>query len=253
MLNCRQLSFSQSYSQKRIALANKILGPKLVKRIIGFALYLLGAGRKSVSEFIEMPYDTFKSFAERVELSGASAFFDRREKNPVSLSAGPKEQIRPKILHNESCCVIDLGTGDNQIEISLKNVLQLKVVLLSLLSNKIIPLENVARILNYSKYYSSQLAERLHKDGVNVLLDHRQGQKTDYVFTPEIKSEIILQAAGNAIVGKSTSSSALAEDLRNRHDVNLSDRSIRLHISRFGLKGIREKLPALINTLKKSS
>lgn len=252
MLNCHQLSFSQTYSQKRIALANKILGFQLVKKILGFALYLLGAGRKSISEFIETPYDTFKSFTERVEISGISAFWDRREKAPAFLSAKPEMKIKSKVSVNESSCIVDLGTGGGQIQIPLKNVLQLKVILLTLLKNKVISLKDVSEILSYSESYSSRLAERLHDEDANVLLDHRQGQKTDYVFTPEIKSEIILQTAGNVIVGKSISSSILATDLRDRKKVNLSQRSIRLHVTRLGLRKIKEELPALIDTLKKT-
>ncbi len=252
MLNCHQLSFSQTYSRKRIELANKTLGFQLVKKIIGFALYLLGASRRSTSEFIEMPGDTFKSFTERVETSGISAFSGCREKNPVFSSAKPEKKINPKVSVNEFFCTVDFGSGNGQMQIPMKNVLQLKVILLSLLKNKIISLKDVAEILNYSESYSSQLAERLYNDDVNVLLDHRQGQKTDYVFTSEIKSEIILQTAGNAIVGKPISSFALATDLSNRKNVILSTRSIRLHISRLGLKKISEKLPALINTLKKT-
>jgi len=253
MLNCHQLSFSQAYSRKRIVLANKIIGFQLVKKIIGYSLYLLGASRKSIAELIEMPCDTFKSFTERVEISGLSAFSDRREKNPTFLPDKLEKKIHPKVSVNESFCFIDLGGGGEQIQIPLKNVLQLKVILLSLLKNKIISLADVAGILNYSESYSFQLAGKLYNDDVNVLLDHRQGQKTDYVFTAEIKSEMILQIAGNAIVGKSTSSSALATDLLNRKNVNLSERSIRLQVSRLGLKKIKEKLPALISTFKKNS
>lgn len=251
MLNHRQLSFSQSFSEKRLALAEKVLGSDFVKRITGYVLYLLGASRTSVAEFIGMPYDTFKSFTDRVEQSGIPAFFDRREKNSV-LSPEPEKKTKPGVSVSESHCIIELGPGSGQIHIPLGNIIQLKVVLLSLLRDKIIPLEDVSRILDYSKTHTSKLTKRLFNEDVNILLDHRQGQKTDYVFTPEIKSEIILQAAGNAVVGKSTSSSVLAEDLKNRKNVCLSDRSIRLHISRLGLKEIKETLPALINTLKKT-
>jgi hypothetical protein len=254
MLSQQQFSFSQSYSQKRIALANKVLGPQLVKRIIGFALYLLGAGRKSIAEFIDLPYDTFKSFTERVEIGGISAFPDRRRKKPASLPlpVKPEEKTTAKVSVVESCYVIDFGTGDNPITIPIKNIGQLKVILLSLLRSKLIPLEDVAQTLNYSRHYTSQLAGKLYNSDLEVLFDHRLGQRTDYVFTPEIKSEIILQAAGNAIIGKSTSSSSLAEDLQNRKNVKLSARSIRLHVSRLGLKDISSKLPLLLNTLKKT-
>lgn len=252
MLNCHQLSFSQSYSRKRIALANKILGTKLVKRIIGLSLYLLGAGRRPVAEFIEMPYDTFKSFTERVEKNGTFGFLDRREKNPVVLPDQSERKTKITVSVIESCCVIDFGERSNSIQIPIKNTLQVKVVLLSLLKSKMILLGDVAKILNYSESYTSRLAENIYNEDIDILYDHRQGQKTDYVFNPEIKSEIILQIAGNAVVGKSTSSATVAEDLEKRKGFKLSTRSIRLHISRLGLKDISKKLPSLIDTLKKT-
>jgi hypothetical protein len=252
MLNCRQLSFSQSYSQKRIALANKILGTKLVKRIIGLSLYLLGAGRKSVAEFIEMPYDTFKSFTERVEKNGAYGFLDRREKNHVVLPDKSERKTEITVSVIESFCIINFGEINSSIQIPIKNSLQVKVVLLSLLKNKIIRLSDVSKILNYSESYISRLAENLYNEDMDILLDHRQGQKMDYVFNSEIKSEVILQIAGNAVVGKSTSSTAIAEDLEKRKGFRLSARSIRQHISRLGLKEVSKKLPSLIYTLKKT-
>ncbi len=252
MLNCNQLSFSYSYSQKRIALANKIFGKKLVKRIMGFSLYLLGAGRKSVSEFIEMPYDTFKSFTERVEKNGTFGFRDCREKNPAVLSdiSEMKTEITVSVI--ESFCVIDFGEKSGSIHIPIKNTLQIKVVLLSLLKSKMILLGEVAKILNYSEAYTVRLVKNIYNSDIDILSDHRQGQKTDYVFNSEIKSEIILQIAGNAAVGKSTSSTTVAKDLKKRTGFKLSARSIRLHVSRLGLKDISKKFPSLINTLKKT-
>lgn len=253
MLNCHQLSFSQTYSQKRITLANKILGRKLVKRIIGFALYLLGASRRSIAEFIEMPYDTFKSFTGRIEKNGTVGFLDRREKNPGvrPVKSERKSEITVSVIG--SCCVIDFGERKSSLHVPMKNTRQLKVVLLSLLKSKMILPGDASKILNYSEPYSLRLAENMYNDDIGILSDNRRGQKTDYVFNSEIKSEVILQTVGNAVVGKSTSSTTIAEDLDKRKGFKLSARSIRFHTSRLGLKDVSKKLPSLINTLKKTS
>ncbi len=82
----------------------------------------------------------------------------------------------------------------------------------------------------------------ISKNDLLCLIDKRKGQQQDYVFTPEKKSELILQFVSNAVLGKSTSGSALANDLKDRTQIDLSDRSIRMYISKFGLKGMDEKL-----------
>ena len=253
MLNCRQFSFSQLYSQKRLIIADKVFGVLVVKRIIGIALYLLGASRKSVAEFIEMPYDTFKSLTERIEKSGTAAFYDRRETPAVSSAPEPVSEFQTKVSVSKNHCIIELGETGRRIEIPLKNIVQLRVVLLSLLHSNIISSEDVSQILNYASSYICRLAGKLYANDVEVLLDHRQGQKTDYVFTPAVKAEIILQVASNAITGKSTSSSVVANDLQVRSGINLSPRSIRMHISKLGLKNIDKQLPILVDTLKKNS
>ncbi|MCF6177751.1 MAG: hypothetical protein L3J71_18495 [Victivallaceae bacterium] len=253
MLNCRQFSFSQLHSQKRLIVANKILGVSVVKRIIGIALYLLGASRKSVAEFIEMPYDTFKSLTERIEKSGTAAFYDRRETPAVVSTPESGKEFKAKVSTSENHCIIELGGASRKIEIQLKNSVQLKVVLLSLLHSKIISSEDVSQILNYASSYICQLAGKLYDNDVDALLDQRQGQKTDYVFTSTVKAEVILQVASNAITGKSTSSSTIANDLQARNGINLSPRSIRMHISKLGLNDIDKKLPSLVDSLKKTS
>jgi transposase len=252
MLNCRQFSFSQLYSQKRLVIADKILGVLVVKRIIGIALYLLGASRKSVAEFLEMPYDTFKSLTERIEKSGTDAFYDRRETPAVSSEPEPEIKFQTKVSTNKNNCIIEFGRAGRKIEIPLKNSMQLRVVLLSLLHSKIISSEDISQILNYADSYIRRLAEKLYDNDVDVLFDQRRGQKTDYIFTSEVKAEMIIQVASNAITGKSTSSSTVANDLQVRNGINLSPRSIRMHISKLGLNDIDKKLPLLVDSLKKT-
>ena len=252
MLNCRQFSFSQLYSQKRLVIADKILGVLVVKRIIGIALYLLGASRKSVAEFLEMPYDTFKSLTERIEKSGTDVFYDRRETPAVSSVPEPEIKFQTKVSTNKNNCIIEFGRAGREIEIPLKNSMQLRVVLLSLLHSKIISSEDISQILNYADSYIRRLAEKLYDNDVDVLFDQRRGQKTDYIFTSAVKAEMIIQVASNAITGKSTSSSTVANDLQVRNGINLSPRSIRMHISKLGLNDIDKKLPLLVDSLKKT-
>ena len=76
------------------------------------------------------------------------------------------------------------------------------------------------------------------------------GQQKDYKFTPEIKSEIVIQFAVNAALGKSTSSATLSKDIQERTKLQFSPRSIRFHISKLGLKGKSKQLFDLIGIKK---
>ncbi len=252
MLNCHKLVFSESQSEKRTALASTVLGVKLVKRIIGLALYLLGASRKSIAESIDMPYETFKSFTCRIEKNGASGLIDRRGKPVYSLPHNKEKTAGVTVSIVENSCIINLNEENDSVAIPIKNTLQLKVFLLSMLRNKIIPADNVAEILNYTKSYTLKLAENLNNMDMSILEDQRRGQKTDYVFTPEIKSEVIIQTAGNAVVGKSTSSKVIADDIERRTGTKLSERTVRQHASELGLKDISKKLTGVIDSLKKN-
>jgi hypothetical protein len=55
-----------------------------------------------------------------------------------------------------------------------------------------------------------------------------------------------------SVTGISTSSNAIASKLKERCSIELSDRSIRVHIAKLGLNNIRKSLPELLNTLKKT-
>lgn len=252
MINCQSLSFSNHYAKKRMALANKIIGAKTVKNIIAVAFYFLGASRKAIAELMDIHYDTLKSFTQRVEEDGISTFFDRRFKNrPI-----PEVKVRPHkksqaSFHN-GYLVIDLGADSTSIKVPSKNTLLIKTILLTMVDNKILDKKRVAALLDYSPIYIQRLSRRLKINDINILLDDRQGQMQDYVFTPEAKAEVIQQFSANAAVRTKISSRALAEDIKTRCGLNLSPRTIRLHIEKLGLSKIRQTLPKLIESLKKT-
>lgn len=120
-----------------------------------------------------------------------------------------------------------------------------KAFLLTLMENQILESQTVADILGYTRNYALYLKRQMFSGSTEVLIDGRQGQikKQDYVFKPEVKAELILQCSANAIAGKSTSSEALAADIKERCGLDLSDRSIRFHKQRLGLKKLYKTLP----------
>ena len=63
MLNCpTSLTYSATHSHKRFEKASKIFGVTILKRIIGFALFLLGANRREIADFLNIPLWYFSLF-----------------------------------------------------------------------------------------------------------------------------------------------------------------------------------------------
>jgi len=253
MLDCHSLNFSVIHSQKRINIANSILGPKTVKIVIAFALYLLGAAKKSLAESLNMPYETLKSVTNRILKDGITAIEDRRYKRYSMPTCPTILLLNPSVSLQRDELVIDFGADNLIMKIPKQNTLQIKTILLTMLANKMINVQTVMKILGYTKSYIFKLSSDILKGDVGVLVDKRQGQKQDFIFSPEIKAELIQQVSANAICGKSTSGRMLADEIKQRCDLDLSDRTIRHHIKKLGLSTVNKNLPILVNSIKKKS
>ncbi len=233
------LNYSSTNSNNRLSQARKALGISLVNKIIAFALFLLGANRKDIAKYLQVPHDTLLSFYTRVTRFGLSGFEDRRK----------KVIQQPENKRNDWDCSIkegqlELRCGDESkiIHFPSNNTLQLKAIILTFLDNELITRKDAAQALSFSCGNTDKLLHKLRNEDISGLIDKRKGQQQDYVFTPEKKSELILQFVSNAVLGKSTSSTVLANDLKERTQIDLPDRSIRMHISKLGLKGMDKKL-----------
>ena len=252
MLNCQSLKFSSELSEQRIALANRILGAKVVKRIIVFALYLLGARRRHIAELLKIPHDTLKSCINRVIQYGITTLEDRRQKTSPFLPPKVTLHHKPSVIVEGEKVIIDFGVTNSTLSIPVSNTLQIKTILLTILNNGLITTQKAAEVLDCSTVHTARLSHALKKGDVYALIDKRQGQKQDYLFLPEIKAELIQQFTANAICGKPTSSSAISKQINKQCNLHFSDRSVRLQIQKLGLPKIAKSLPALVNTLKKT-
>jgi hypothetical protein len=250
-MNYRNIKFSDFYSEQRIMSANKILGSKIVKWILAFALYLFGATRKIAAESQGLSYDTFKSFTQRIEKEGFTAFLDKRYKK-LNIQ---KPQLTNNIqaYYQDNFLIIHLGSENKYLEIPKNNMIQIKTILLSLYKSKLLNKQTVSKLLGYKPSYVQRVVNKLYEDDVMVLHDHRQGQKKDYVVTPETKAEIIQQFSANLVAGKKTSSSTLSQNLKDRCNIILPERTIRFHINKLGLAKIKHTLVEVIETIKKNS
>ena len=245
------LSFSKINSNKRIEKAYENLGVKIVTRIIGFTLFLLGAKREDIAQYLQIPMGTFLSFLTRTDQYGLLAFEDRRKsayEKIVKIGA----PVKVSLAVTKQNVIIQLGGNNQAIIISRKNLLQCKVILLTFVNNGLLTAKEVSEVLGFSERHTRNLNVKMHEGDVYWLIDKRKGQIQDYRFTPEIKAELIQQVAANAITGKPTSSRAVSQHIKERCNLVLPDRSVRLHMNKLGLPKISNSLPALVEDLKKT-
>jgi transposase len=246
-----QIKFSESKSQARIAKAQTIMRKAIVNRIIAFALFLLGANRDDIAHFLSMPKGTLLSLLTRLSKNGIQGLSDQRVRADKVLDRIETVSLVYEINCDNNIC-IKCGSLKSLLEISPEDKLHQKIILLTFMKNKLITGSMVAKTLGISKRQVGNLLNKFYKYGASALLDQRKGQTTDYVFTPEVKSEMILQFAINASCNGKTTGRAIATDLQDRTGLILPERSIRHYLSKLGLSGIAEKMKQIIGAQKKT-
>jgi len=253
MSNCPiNLSFSKTHSDKRIVKAHETFGIDIINRIVGFTLFLFGAKREDIAQYLQMPIGTFLSFLTRIDHYGLSAFEDRR-KSPSIKVVKTEVPLKISLDATDQNVIIQFSGHNDSIHIPRNNPLQGKVVLLTFVNNGLLSAKQVAEVLGFSVRHTRQLNTKMHEGDVDALIDKRKGQTQDYRFTAEIKGELIQQVAANTVTGKSTSSRIISEQINERCNLNLPDRSVRLHMQKLGLPKISKSLLTLVETLKKNS
>ncbi len=253
MLNCpRTLAYSATHSRNRLEKASGLLGAGIVKRILGFALFLLGAKRQEIALYLDVPYGTLLSFLTRADKYGLDAFVDRR-KNPISHAPATQTDFEVSLGEEFEEVVVRFGPGENALRLPHADPLWCKIVLLSFLDSGFLSADVVGAMLGRSPGHVRHLVRKVREKGAKSLIDRRQGQLVDYCFTPEVKAELVQQFVAHAVSGQSTSSRALSKAIDTRCQVKLSDRSIRWQLGKLGLPRIAKSLPTLVETVKKNS
>lgn len=253
VIDCQELPFSPSLSQSRLQRAVGTLGETVVHRLLCFALYLLGVNRRAIGEALGIPPETAKSIIKAVGKEGPQALEDRRHRvsdflpqTPIALSPVSLSLTREHII-------VDFGAKDRQLQIPRQNERQVRAILLSLLNNRLLPKDQVAKAIGLSVAHTSALAQRLHNEGIEALIDKRQGQQSDYRITPEVKAELVQQFAVDVLARGKTSGEAICEELQDRCQLTVPARTVRHHLARMGLGKIKQSLPELVAAVKKTS
>lgn len=244
---------SSASSQRRRVQAAATLGAAATTRIVALALYLLGANLERLADFVGMPLDTIKALVKRTLRDGLPALEDRRSSKSAFLPID--ETARPlscRLVFENDAFVVELD-GVRRFMLLRRHPAHCRIVLLTLLDADLLEIGDVARALGLSRERTRKLRKKLVEGGVNAVLDKRAGQQQDYLFTPEVKSELVQQFALNAVSGRLTSGRAIAQDLDRRCEIELSERSVRLHLNKLGLARIADSLPELLKAEKKTS
>jgi hypothetical protein len=250
MMDCRSASFSAALQQQRLGQARRILGAKVVDRILCFALYLLGIERSSIAELTGSPAGTVRSVVRAVLHGGVPAFEDRRRRSSTFLPPQP-EGMKIALERLEQGVSIGLE-GSGRIQIPRENNLQTRVVLLTLLDSGLVGTREVSEVLGLSTVQTLNLARALEREDIRGLIDKREGQKQEYRFTAEVKAELIQQFVLDIVAEGRTSGRSLSEHLLSRCELHLSERSVRDQLGKLGLSKIKESLPNLLSGLKKT-
>ncbi len=251
MIDCRFASFSASLQQQRLRQARKILGEKVVRRILCFALYLLGFERSSIAELTDSPAGTVRSIVRAVLRGGVPAFEDRRRRSSTFLPKQPKG-MEIGVGRQERGVSVDFE-GMGRMQIPQENSLQARVVLLTLLNSGLVDTQEISGVLGLSTVHTLNLARALEREDIQGLIDKREGQKQEYRFTEEVKAELIQQFVLDIVAEGRVSGRSLSEHLLRRCELRLSERSIRDQLGKLGLSRIKESLPNLLSGLKKNS
>ena len=237
--------------RRRFETAKKALGERVLVKLLAFALFTLGANRRKIAEELGLPKATLTSLTERVLGKGLPALEDRRSKSSTFLPQAAAKGD-PLALYLEQDTIVIQVNEIQHVVIPRQNVLQCRIVLLTMLESGLLSPGEVARGLDLSTERVRQLSKKLREGGARTLLDQRKGQQQDYRVTPDVKAEIIQQYVVNLQTDGRTSAEKLKDDLSSRCKIELAPRTIRLHVAKLGLQRIRGSLPELLATLKKT-
>ena len=255
-MDCQNIIFSPHQSHKRIERALRVLPTQVLRKFLCFALYLLGARLNSIASFVEIPAESVKTTISRVIKDGIPALRDRRQSTQtyeMQISTPPLD-LQASVLFEEGYCIVNFGDMDHQLKISLNHQVHLRSVLLSLQQANLLSVHTVSSALNITAAHCRELSAKLVNDGVTeVLIDKRKGQQQDFRVKPSVKAELIQHFAARAVTGYSTSSQVLTEIINGSQKTTISSRTIRWHMNKLGLMKIKKSLPALVETLKKTS
>ncbi len=256
-MDCQDMVFSPKHSRNRVEKALQVLPELVVKKVLFFALYLLGAKMNAIALLVGMPEESGKTTINRILRDGISALRDRRYSAKAcepQLPPAPPRESQVSVTTEDGYCVITFEKTNQHLKILQSHRVHLRSVILSLLQADLITIHTASTALGMTVAHCRDLSEKLLNEGVKeVLIDKRKGQKHDLQVNPQVKAELVQQFAARSIAGYSISSQSLTEILNNKLETTISPRTIRWHMKKLGLMDIKKTLPTLVESLKKTA
>ena len=253
-MDCRDIKFSPAKSEERINRVLSVFSKGSLMRLLAFTLHLLGVRRQVVASMVGIPEESVKTILRLVTRDGFSALRDRRRSEVCPVAKALPDTAPVTARREGQWYIVEFGPSEKSLKIPVTFRVQARTVLLSLVNAGLLSAQDAATVLEIHASHCRELAKKLENhDVAESLLDKRQGLKQDYRFTPEVKSELIQQFALNVLSGWPTTGPALAQDLQERCEIVVSERSIRLQLNKLGLSQIADSLPKLLAEQKKTS
>jgi len=256
-MDCQDMVFSPSHSQKRIKKALLILPELVLKKMLFFSLYLLGARIGAIASLVGMPEESGRTVIKRISQGGLPALGDRRQSVKAHEQQLPQPAIgsqQVSIITEGDSCLITFLYSEQQVKIPRKHKVHLRSVILTLLQAGVVSPQTASSTLGITAAHCLDLSEKLlDEDVAEVLLDKRKGQTSDLLVDLPVKAELVQQFTARSIAGYSVSGKALAEVINENLRTSISDRAVRWHMKKLGLMEIKKSLPKLVKSLKKTS
>lgn len=251
MIDCRHVQFNDKLAEQRIQQAVAILGEGVVRRLLCFSLYLLGVNRTRISEALGIAGGSVRTTVRAVQCDGLPALEDRRKAHSDFLPPETPGSVEFTVDRTETG--VRIVGGSIELMIPADNGLQMRTVLLTLYHNGMISSRQVAEALNLSSEQVRNLAHNLQAGDMSALLPKRRGPKEPYVVSPDARDEIIQQFVLDIVTRRQTSGKALSRELEHRCQLHVPERTVRFHMAELGLSRIKQSLPHLLKTVKKTS
>ena len=253
ILNCQNIEFSPELSEKRINKAMIVIALPILRRLLAFTLYLLGAKFNDIGKSLGYSVNSLKTMFSSLQKDGLIALEDRRKKRDTKGTETQNLKGLGYIKNVNGFFEVKIPDSDFLIKIPTENSVQQRAVLLTLKNAGAFSTSEVGNALNITSSRVRELCKKIESNDIDGIIDKRCGQLTDYKINPEIKAQLIQQFATHAVIHKSTSSISLTKELNKEMDIHRSDRTVREHIKKLGLKLISKSLPELIENSKKNS
>ena len=168
-MDCQNIVFSPKHSQKRIEKALQRLPELVVKKVLFFALYLLGARMSAIASLVKMPEESGKTTINRILRDGIPALRDRRQSaKTCEFQLPPSSPQAPKVsvATDGGSCIVTFADSNQQLKISQNHRVHLKSVMLSLFQAGLISDHTASTVLGITVAHCRDLSKKLRHEGV---------------------------------------------------------------------------------------